>query len=245
MIKIPGLETYYGGKGASGTPQTIINQIPPHDYYYSLFAGGCKITCNKKPATKINFIIDIDKHVIDCWNKASLPDNFFTEKNDSIMILESIAKDTNLVNETVFLYLDPPYLLESRKSSKKQYNHELTKNDHIRILKAITEIDKRYHNNIFIGISCLENDLYKEYLKNWRLIKFWNQTRRGKQLEYLYMNYPEPTVLHQYNYLGKDYREREKIQNQIKRNVIRLKNMNPVLRNAIVTAINEEININN
>ena len=245
MIQIPGLENYYGGKGASGTPQTIINQIPPHIIYIEPFLGGGKIMCYKKPAL-FNWGLDLNKEVINLWLKVKLDDTYLISHFNGIQLLKDFTKDKNNYIKPTYIYLDPPYLLDSRKSSKKQYKYELTKDQHIQILQTITTINKDKNlNNIFIGISCLKNDLYKEYLSDWRLLKFWNQTRRGKQLEYLYMNYPEPTVLHQYNYLGKDYREREKIQNQIKRNVDRLKNMNPTLRNAIVTAINEEITINN
>ena len=239
MIKIPGLENYYGGKGANGTPQTIINQIPPHDNYYELFLGAGNIMRRKKAAS-FNWGLDMDSKTIDLWHNVNLDQSFKIDVGDAIKLLNSIANGIYKPKGITYIYLDPPYLLDSRKCNKKQYRYELTRKQHELILMAITDINNDVDlTNIFIGISCLENDLYKERLCDWRCLTFWNQTRRGKQLEYLYMNYPEPTVLHQYNYLGKDYRQREKIQNQIKRNVQRLERMPPILRNAIVTSIKE------
>jgi site-specific DNA-adenine methylase len=238
IITIPGLETYFGGKGASGTYQTIINQIPPHFAYYEPFLGAGNILRRKKPAYK-NIGIEINHSIIDLWRAVEL-ENYSIQFGDGIQFLQNIAAGRLIFNAMTYLYIDPPYLLSSRKSKKKVYKHELSKDDHETILRSCTQINNGAdHNNIYIGISCLENDLYKEYLKEWRHITFMNQTRRGQQKEYLYMNYPEPTELHQYNYLGDDYREREKIQNQIKRNVERLKRMPPLLRNAIVTNIKE------
>jgi len=265
MITIPGLENYFGGKGASGTYQTIINEIPPHDNYIEPFLGAGNILRRKLPAKSINKGLDLDKNIIDIWDKYA-PGNFDIKQGDGIMLLNSLAAGNHLFNGTTFIYIDPPYLMSSRKSTKKQYRFELTDTQHEQILRSVTKINRgevlptdknidyikgrsythknivTYRPDIFIAISCLENDMYKEYLKDWRCITFYNQTRHGQQLEFLYMNYPKPKELHQYNFLGIDYREREKIQNQIKRNVTRLKRMNPLLLNAIVSAINKEFN---
>lgn len=44
MLKIPGLTTYFGGKGSSGTYQRIITHIRPHDTLLIPFAGNCAVT---------------------------------------------------------------------------------------------------------------------------------------------------------------------------------------------------------
>lgn len=247
MITIPGLETYFGGKGASGTYQKIINQLPPHDVYIEPFLGAGNIMRRKKPAEFLNWGMDLDQTLIDQWLSIPHDENVKISVGCGISLLKSFARgdvfnhDIFLPEQTIFIYIDPPYLFETRKDKRKRYNYELSDGQHQIILRSITDINNDAdRTNIFIGISGLYSKLYQEYLNGWRCITFWNQTRHGQQLEHLWMNYPEPKELHQYNYLGDDYREREKIQNQIRRNVERLERMNPLLRNAIVSAIKEK-----
>ncbi len=243
MIQTQPGDSYLGGKGSSGTYQKIINQFPPHDSFFSLFAGKCYVTRNKKPANKINWLMDINPDIVKYWNSLILPANYKVSEGDAIILLNSLVNgylqqsSPNIVknSDTVLIYLDPPYLPETRKS-RNRYPFELDKNDHIKILKAINKLTEQ---KFLIAISHYQCELYDKYLSHWRRIDFNSMKRGGVEIESLYMNYPEPTELHQYNYLGDDYREREKIQNQIKRNVQRLKNMPPLLQNAIVTAIKE------
>ena len=60
--------TYYGGKGSSGTPQKIINQIPPHKVFVSGFLGACSVVQYKAPAP-INLGIDKAPDIIKTWRK--------------------------------------------------------------------------------------------------------------------------------------------------------------------------------
>ena len=53
------------------------------------------------------------------------------------------------------------------------------------------------------------------------------------------MNYPPPQELHDYSFLGADYRERERIKHKIKRWTDRLKSLPPLERAAILEALNE------
>lgn len=257
MIKIPGLETYFGGKGASGTYQKIINQLPPHDIYIEPFLGAGNILRRKKPASKLNWGMDMDERLIRYYESAAVPLNFKIVPGCALSLIHSLAAGILKYNDTVLIYLDPPYLHETRKSNKR-YNFEMSKQQHERMLMDITGkqlniyVKSDYENSeyfttkineasdkVYIVISHYECDLYNKYLDNWRRIDFNSITRGGLAVESLYMNYAEPTELHQYDFLGDNYREREKIQNQIKRNVERLQRMPPLLRNAIVTNIKE------
>lgn len=70
-----------------------------------------------------------------------------------------------------------------------------------------------------IAISTYPNEVYKAWLEehSWRMIQFESKTRVGMATEQLWMNYPEPAELHDYRYLGEDYRERERITRKLKR----------------------------
>lgn len=55
--------------------------------------------------------------------------------------------------------------------------------------------------------------------------------------EHLWMNYPEPIALHDYRYLGADYRQRERITRKIKRWQRKLANMPTLERQALLAAM--------
>jgi len=239
LLQVKGLENYYGGKGGSGTYQTIINYIPPHDIYIEPFLGSGAIMRYKLPAPLQNIGIDLDVQVIYLWNqtiKEKQLASFDMMDGCGIEYLRKLrtGKKNFPSWAKVFIYLDPPYLIKSRRDQRDYYLFEMCETSHIELLKIITGINKYK-----IAISCYENDLYKEYLKNWNCIKFNSTTRHGTALEYLYMNYKSPDKLHDYRYLGKDFRERERIKNKIYRHLKRLKSLPALERNAILNAFRE------
>jgi hypothetical protein len=87
------------------------------------------------------------------------------------------------------------------------------------------------------SISGYWSALYAETLSTWRLCSFQAQTRRGVVTEYLWCNYPAPTALHDYRYLGKDFRERERIKRMTARWVNRLQAMPILQRQALQAAL--------
>jgi hypothetical protein len=88
-----------------------------------------------------------------------------------------------------------------------------------------------------VALSSYNNSLYSEALEGWRKIEFKSQTRHGSATEVLFMNYPEPEALHDYSYLGNDYRERERIRRKILRHVDGLKRLPTHERQAILNAL--------
>jgi DNA adenine methylase len=87
--------------------------------------------------------------------------------------------------ENVLMYLDPPYLLETRKN-KKMYKHEFEHGEHEELLKLITCSKAK------IIISGYENDLYTKNLSGWRIEKTTSKDQAGnRKTECVWMNYPE------------------------------------------------------
>ena len=56
--------------------------------------------------------------------------------------------------------------------------------------------------------------------------------------EYVWFNYPRPVELHDYRYLGKGFRERERIKRKMKRWKLRLEKMPELERQALLWAMN-------
>jgi hypothetical protein len=65
-----------------------------------------------------------------------------------------------------------------------------------------------------VMVSGYRSALYDEMLRDWRTTQFQAMTRRGPATEVVWMNYPEPTALHEYTHLGQTFRERERLSRQ-------------------------------
>ena len=88
-----------------------------------------------------------------------------------------------------------------------------------------------------VCISGYWSELYADTLRTWRECSFQAQTRGGPRMEYLWCNYPAPTALHDDQYLGDNFRERELIKRMKARWVKRLEKMPLLQRQALQAAI--------
>jgi hypothetical protein len=79
--------------------------------------------------------------------------------------------------------------------------------------------------------------MYDDALHGWNTFDFQASTRNGMATERLYMNYPAPVVLQDYRYLGKDYRERERIKKKTNTILRKIDSMNEIHRTAILSAV--------
>ncbi len=217
---------YFGGKEASGTYQRIINMIPPHKTYIEPFLGGGAIWRLKKPAEK-SIVLDLDEDAIAQAKLQKIPRTSVLAKT-GIEFLESYQWKGN-----EFVYADPPYMISTRTSNHR-YKHELTNTEHLRLLKIIKKIPAP------VLISGYYSPLYERELKKWEHVTFTATTRgRTKRKEYLWRNYPQPTQLHDYRYLGTDYIDRQRIHRKISRWINRLKKLPPLERQAILESLQD------
>jgi DNA adenine methylase len=114
------------------------------------------------------------------------------------------------------VYCDPPYM-RSLCSSPSRYKFVLDDRDHLELLKLLRGLEGRTaavrfgSAPCFVMVSGYWCELYADMLAGWRSITFDAMTRGGLRRECLWFNFPAPSVLHDYRYLGADYRERERI----------------------------------
>lgn len=221
---IDNTDMYYGGKSGNGVYHTIINQIPPHEVYIEPFLGGGGIMKHKMPA-KRNIGVDLDLCVIETWQQHK---DIELHHTDAVSFLK---KFTYTGQE--FIYADPPYLVETR-SGRYRYPYELTQQDHRRLLFLLKEVPCK------VMVSGYWSALYEKELSCFRVVQFRAMTRSGScKTECLWMNYPAPTRLHDYRYVGSNFRERELITRKKKRLIERLKRMPKLERQAILASIHE------
>jgi len=217
-----GKRTFPGGKGNSF--RNIINCMPPHKTYIEAFLGGGTILLKKKPAL-LNIGIEIDMHTFmsfllhsgisnptggsdPSFAPTSLNSAVYTNKSGSHRLIRGCAinylENLNPDQDTL-IYLDPPYLPETRKSGKV-YRHELTPEHHIRLLDIAGRL------NCMVMISGYWSKMYEKALNGWNHIKYQTIIRSGAVVtEYLWFNYDKPSILHDYSWLGDTFRDRERL----------------------------------
>ena len=216
-------QRFPGGKAGSGVYQSIINQIPPHKVYIEGFLGGGAIMRHKRPAW-LNIGIEIDPKIYEKWNETA-SHTFFN--CGFLYYLSHSYEPSN--SQTVFIYLDPPYLMSTRKQKRPIYEFEMSENDHIDLLESIKQ------RREMIAISGYESDLYNNALSDWRKIQFRTTNSAGaRTIESLWMNYPKPEALHDYQYLGKNFNHRQAIKRKKNKLREKLLNLDPLERAAIL-----------
>lgn len=222
--------SYPGGKSGAGVYQQIINQIPPHRVYIEPFLGGGAVLLHKRPAI-VSIGIDSDAKVILEWSlRNDLPPGSIVKYGDAISFLQSYEWHGG-----EFVYCDPPYLLETRSSKQRIYNHEFGNTDqHQQLLQVLLSLSCQ------VAISGYWSSLYSDILANWRSISYTARTRGGRTVkEWLWMNYPEPIELHDYRYLGDNFRQRERLKRIRVRWLARLGRMGALERYALLSSIDE------
>lgn len=242
------MKSYNGGKGASGTYQQIINKIPPHSIYIAACAGHDSIFRKKRRAS-VSVINDIDPGVITAWKRSQktvMPDcivyeNFmqgdlFEKPAQPVVILRCTDYRTIVKrfknNPDAFIYLDPPYPLELRSSQAQLYNFEWDSNDdHIAMLNLVQDA------KAMIMISSYPNNMYDSRLAGWTTHQFNSMTRGGVRREQIWMNYPEPKILHDTQYVGNNFRDRHELKRKIQRWNDRLDKMEQHEKIAILSSI--------
>lgn len=97
--------------------------------------------------------------------------------------------------DNVLMYLDPPYLLETRcQHNTDMYKHEMSKADHARLLLRLKEA------KAMIVLSGYPSDLYDVLLAGWTRIEIEGYSSASprvskhlkKRTEVLWLNYPPP-----------------------------------------------------
>lgn len=213
---------YPGGKGISY--HKFINLMPPHDVYIESHLGGGSII-RKKSAAIRNIGIEIDSNVVKKWRDSG-EINFELVQGDALAYLSRYPFEGNEL-----VYCDPPYLRETRRTRKKIYKYEYTLEQHISFLDLIKELPCQ------VMLSGYHSELYEKALSDWNVHTFQTTIRKKTAIEWIWMNYETPVKLHDYRYLGDNYRERYRIREKVKRWTHRLESMPALEQQALMHAL--------
>lgn len=210
------MENYTGNKKIQGIFQKIINEIPPVNRFCEWFAGGAGIASiiNVSPDKIWLNEIDPKQHQKLCLK---FPDFINTNENIFSLFLKSLS-DPKAIHKNDFLFLDPPYLHETRNSNKL-YKFEMRNDEHVLFLDFVKKLKC---NVMIIHPKC---DLYDTELRDWRKIEITLKYWQKSSTEILYVNYPAPTKLQDYRFVGNDRVQRQQIKRKAENMVKKLLEM--------------------
>lgn len=213
--------TYPGGKGRAY--QRIISLMPPHSTYIETHLGGGSILRRKRPALH-SIAIDVDGRVIERWRASGMEAVRFVQGCAVGFLRRYDFTGDELV------YSDPPYWPDARRRARC-YRHDYTREDHLELLATLKALPCR------VMLSGYANQVYDEELAGWIRHTVSNQTQAGPVLESLWTNYIPDHRLHDYSYVGEDFRERERIRRSRQTQVERLRRAPPLERAAMLSDI--------
>jgi DNA adenine methylase len=252
-----------GGKSGDGVYQRIISLMPWHPVYVEPFLGGGAIMRLKRPA-RLSIGIDRDRAAVLELASAFWPvpgpraglgsgDGARRRRSANLPVADPLAFSIEgargafrfLEGDGIeflrfypwagdeLVYADPPYLRSTCKS-RCRYKFDLADVDHLRLLRVVMALPCK------VLLSGYWSELYADTLKGWHTLSFQAPTRRGMATEWLWANYPlPPAELHDYRYIGANYRERERIRNLIKRRLNGIRRLPALERRALLVAIQE------
>jgi hypothetical protein len=230
MATSPAERKFTGAKNAPGTWHRIVNLIPPCSTFIEPFAGTAAITRHLRPARETILIDKIDRAPLRDLARKGKGIRYVV--GDALQFLDGYRYRGGEV-----VYCDPPYLLAARlQRGKHYYENEMTDQDHARLLKILRSINCR------VLLSGYRSPLYDEMLCDWQREEFEVMTRGGtKAIEVLWWNYPRPVTLHDYRYVGEDWKARYNLRRKIRRAVADLASMRALERNALFAALVETV----
>ena len=214
---------YPGGKGKCY--QQLINLMPQHRVYIESHLGGGACMLHKRPAL-INIGIDRDERLIQHWR--------LTQELGCVLVAYDAASFLRTYSFAghELVYADPPYVPTTRRRANV-YRFDYTLDDHIRLLEVLAALP------CMVMVSGYESELYSDRLAKWRRVTFTAMSHRGPRLECVWMNFPEPSTLHDTRFLGETFRLRQNWRRKHQRLLRRFEGMKGPERQHLLSILND------
>ncbi|MRV70631.1 DNA adenine methylase [Duganella sp. FT92W] len=214
---------YPGGKGKCF--HQLINLMPPHTTYIEAYLGGGAVLRNKRPAQR-TIAIDIDPAVIMAWQ--GMADSVELVEGDAVGYLQAFE-----FTGQELVYFDPPYVPSTRRKGRI-YRYDYCDAQHEQLLTVVQALP------CMAMISGYASDMYDNYLSGWNKVKFMAQSQVGLREEWVWFNFEPPSILHDVNHLGANFRERQTIKRRRERLYERIEDLDPAERHQLMIWMNEK-----
>jgi len=223
------IENFPGNKSVKGLYHLIINNFPPHKFFYELTAGSAHIALIKAPAdyTVVN---DVREKIFIKLLEYSVahPELNWKVMNENCLSILSVLRSQKADEaKNSLIYLDPPCI------GRKIYSqgHDIPFHQQLIVSAAALKCN--------VMISHDEHPLYDNLVTNcgWRkkTLKVFSHSKYV--VEAIYMNYPEPKQLQDYSLVGNDCWDRQRIKRKVERHIKKLQSLPDLEREAIIHAI--------
>ncbi len=200
---------FVGSKGGAGIAQWLISLMPPHTHYVEAFLGR-GVVMRRKLEASVNIGIEIDADTLaKFWFGQDGFDHVRLSCNDALTELTLLD-----LPQSALVYADPPYLGTARKDiNRRYYKHDALSNEwHERFLDVMLSL------RCMVIVSGYESELYHAKLAGWRTAYKWTVNRAGAAVrEFVWMNYQEPSLLHDARFVGDDFTDRQRVKRKMER----------------------------
>ena len=209
---------YTGGKGRAF--RSIISRMPPHEVYIETHLGSGAVMRHKRPA-RLSIGVDIDHRVL----------RAFAREPSSAELINGDAADflaTFPFAGDELVYADPPYWPAARRRGRC-YPHDYSASDHLHLLGVLLSL------RCAVMLSGYRCEAYDERLSGWTRHDFEAVSQTGLVEESLWMNFEPGCDLHDYRYIGADFREREALSRRRRTQIRKLQQLSALERRAVLS----------
>ncbi len=211
---------YFGSKATSGLCQPIIALMPPHDTYIETHLGGGAIMRRKPPALR-NIGIDLNQRALERFHCAYPVELVHGCAHRFLADYDYRGRE--------LIYCDPPYLLETRSSSRR-YRFDYEEPDHLELLGLLKKLPCP------VILSSYPSALYDECLAGWQSVELQVMNQGGVRTEKLWFNFT-PDRVHWAKYTGKNHTDRQRIRRKAEIWGRRYRALPPGERLAVLSAL--------
>lgn len=199
---------FVGSKGGAGIAQWLISLMPPHTHYVEAFLGR-GVVMQKKLRASVNIGIEIDGDTLRKFWLGRDYDWLNLSCDDTLQVLPRLD-----LSQSALVYADPPYLGTVRiDENRRYYKHDaLSPEWHEQFLDVMLSL------RCMVIVSGYESELYHTKLAGWRTAYKWTVNRAGAAVkEFVWMNYQEPSLLHDSRFVGDNYTDRQRVKRKMER----------------------------
>ncbi len=220
---------YIGNKNIDGVKQKITSLIPKHSVYIEGFAGAAGIARNIFTSAEKIILIEKSKNQCNILKK-----EFPAAEVINDCMIQWMKNFKYIINPNAVIFLDPPYLFETRYNNIIYYDNELQYSDHVQLLMTLLQLP------CYVIIIHPVHSLYDKMLFSWNYkdvsIRYHNKTSK----ERIYYNFSNDIDRNDYTGQGKNNIDRQRIKRKVDRFISKIKNLPEIERKVLLNKMKIE-----